>query len=627
MTEVFALSHSHRVPLCTSIFCREEWQILKGERLAFDKLSNEEQLTSSQRIFVEEFMVATKRLFKLMDVHGDDCLAYRMYDLEVVELNQEVSVLVVVPPAECSCAVPGQKELLLQRGDLISISVQSFEMNHLRTYQSKIIEKYSRLSCILELEMVFANHSHREAFSSAEVQVAKDRIAKLQDLVQGLNAVWKGVRWVMDVISFARDRSAACSAVTIENVTQIWRHCGVSGHRFSGQHQQQLMMGGGGGRSCSGQQVQDQRIAVNQGSSSEGLGSRHLLELPSSAKDGQHQQQHQQKQPMKTSPGRGSWPGPTVSDHVFLDQEHSRSEQQLASSKGNLSASQQFLGVFGVGKSGQSGGGGGPRKNSADSNCSQSETTSCSSSKTVPYRGEDNNQAGMNRLQGSRSEDTLNYCRETQPPCGGAIGGIVAGGAGRKRTTTSSGSTMVSRDADDDEMRGTQGGVFRMPRPVSLHHHHSGRNKKGGSELDPEKENKKREKKRENGAEEKGHTGDESLEFSTIQVYAAYETGLVNGTSLKLHVTTATTTREVIDLVVKQLNMAVLLKGKDGPIYGEEDLAEFCLVAIIGARERCLRDDFRPLQLQNPWRKGRLYVRKKLDVLAALEHNNQAKMI
>lgn len=75
------------------------------------------------------------------------------------------------------------------------------------------------------------------------------------------------------------------------------------------------------------------------------------------------------------------------------------------------------------------------------------------------------------------------------------------------------------------------------------------------------------------------------------------------------------------------MNMAVLLKGKDGPIYGEEDLAEFCLVAIIGARERCLRDDFRPLKLQNPWRKGRLYVRKKLDVLAALEHNNQAKMI
>ncbi|OWR53251.1 hypothetical protein KGM_210801 [Danaus plexippus plexippus] len=106
-----------------------------------------------------------------------------------------------------------------------------------------------------------------------------------------------------------------------------------------------------------------------------------------------------------------------------------------------------------------------------------------------------------------------------------------------------------------------------------------------------------------------------------LQVFAAYETGLAVGTSLKLHVTPRTSAREVIDLVVKQLNMAAVLKGKSGPVYGPEKLQDFCLVAVIGARERCLRDDFRPLQLQNPWRKGRLYVRLKHDVLAALQHS------
>lgn len=109
----------------------------------------------------------------------------------------------------------------------------------------------------------------------------------------------------------------------------------------------------------------------------------------------------------------------------------------------------------------------------------------------------------------------------------------------------------------------------------------------------------------------------------TLQVYAAYETGLASGTSLKLHVTPRTTAREVVDLVVKQLNMAVVLKGKDGPIYSADKLKNFCLVAVIGARERCLRDDFKPLQLQNPWKKGRLYVRQKQDVLAALEHSSK----
>ncbi|XP_039301425.1 formin-like protein 14, partial [Nilaparvata lugens] len=108
-----------------------------------------------------------------------------------------------------------------------------------------------------------------------------------------------------------------------------------------------------------------------------------------------------------------------------------------------------------------------------------------------------------------------------------------------------------------------------------------------------------------------------------LQVYAAYETGLAAGTSLKLHVSPRTSAREVVDLVVKQLNMAVVLKGKDGPIYAADQLSNFCLVAVIGARERCLRDDFKPLQLQNPWKKGRLYVRQKHDVLAALEHSSR----
>lgn len=581
--------------------------MLKGRRLAFDRLSHEGgqgALTNSQRLFVDEFMGAARRLFKLMEVPVDACLAYRLYDWEVVELNREVSVLVLVPPAESSCAVPGQKELLLQRADLISISVQSFEMNHLRTYQSRVIEKYSRLSCILELETVFAAHSQREAFSQAEVQVAKERVQKLQDLSQGLNAVWKGVRWVMDVIGFARDRTPACSHVTMEGLTQIWRQCG--GGAGTG-HQGRIR--------SSGASTQQQR---------------HLLELPSSSGSavssggvstnegsGGNGGQEKQKQPMKTSPGRGSWPGPTVSDHLFLsDQEHSRSEQQLIKGSNlGLGGSQQYLGIGGSGGSGLMSmfGGKGSRKNSADSNVS--EAMSCSSAKTVPYHQQKQGSIDGGRMQSSRSEDTLNVCRDG------------SSGAGRKRTTTSS-CTRLGRDEQDQQKenegaeenendqgrrpRGdkSQGAGFAVPRPVSLHGAHS--SSSGSKKVVTEDKKKK--------------SGDMS-EFSTIQVYAAYETGLTNGTSLKLHVTTETTTREVVDLVVKQLNMAVLLKGKEGPIYGEQDLREFCLVAIIGARERCLRDDFRPLQLQNPWRKGRLYVRKKMDVLAALEHNNQAKMI
>ena len=114
--------------------------------------------------------------------------------------------------------------------------------------------------------------------------------------------------------------------------------------------------------------------------------------------------------------------------------------------------------------------------------------------------------------------------------------------------------------------------------------------------------------------------GSESPEPNILHVYAAYDTGLAPGTSVKLNLTHGTSTREVIDLVIKQLNMAVILKGRDGPVYENDKLKNFCLVAVIGNRERCLRDDFKPLNLQNPWKKGKLFVRMKNDLLAAIDH-------
>lgn len=79
-------------------------------------------------------------------------------------------------------------------------------MIHLSTYQNNIVKKYAKLSCLLELDAQTANHLHREAFSNTEVAIAKERLTKLQDLQSKLNTVWKSVRWLMDVISFARDK-------------------------------------------------------------------------------------------------------------------------------------------------------------------------------------------------------------------------------------------------------------------------------------------------------------------------------------------------------------------------------------------------------------------------------------
>lgn len=102
-------------------------------------------------------------------------------------------------------------------------------------------------------------------------------------------------------------------------------------------------------------------------------------------------------------------------------------------------------------------------------------------------------------------------------------------------------------------------------------------------------------------------------------MHAAYNTGLDVDVNFKFQVSAKTTAREIVELFVRQTNMSALLRGRDAVIYTDEEMSNFCLVAVIGARERCLREDFKPVQLQSPWKNGRLYVRRKSNVLAAIE--------
>lgn len=80
---------------------------------------------------------------------------------------------------------------------------------------------------------------------------------------------------------------------------------------------------------------------------------------------------------------------------------------------------------------------------------------------------------------------------------------------------------------------------------------------------------------------------------------------------VQLHVTNRTTCREIVNLVIQQLNKTIESRKLDAPLYDEDQWHEFCLIASMGNMEHTLLDDFCPLQLQNPWTKGQLLVRPK----------------
>ncbi|XP_023295303.2 uncharacterized protein LOC111678250 isoform X1 [Lucilia cuprina] len=628
----------------------EEWQVLKKNsedrandgrrsasplRLTLNFNTNSEATTEVQRLFLYDLTTATHKLFKYMNIKPEEASTHRLYDVEVIEHSKEISFLIICPSVELSCAVPGQSELLLQREDLASLSIQAFEMIHLSTYQPGIIQKYARLSCILELDTALANHSQREAFSTLELQTAKERLAKLQELTSSLNAVWKAVRWLMDVIAFARDKNAPPSAAMREILDF-------------------------------GQQVDENS---------------QLLQPP--IRDMKF---------TKSGSGRGSWPGPGAStaSNMNMGPEHSKSEQnlglkattptsgtshqkqqnQMQTTQTNAAtpATPNYLQVNNDFMTSDVS----LRKNSGDSGTSHYTTQSFNSA-TDSVLTSVSDFGQIFNMPPSRSDDTLSEAARQQnqksqvlqrkrtcsniTPTSTPVTPLItvhsssvpylgrdsaSGGSCQSLKVNYNGEYESKQIKTAEKVKSASSANLRdnaLYLKTTLTTIKSEIKKTNCTSLDenlaPTSSSSSNSKNLQRQSSQEEYTATSCPSLATdnteaintpsgiIQVYTAYNTGLASGTSLKLHVTAKTTAREVVNLVVKQLNMAAVLKGSNGPIYSTDMLDNFCLVAVIGARERCLRDDFKPLLLQNPWKKGRLYVRQKHELLAAIEHSNR----
>lgn len=87
----------------------------------------------------------------------------------------------------------------------------------------------------------------------------------------------------------------------------------------------------------------------------------------------------------------------------------------------------------------------------------------------------------------------------------------------------------------------------------------------------------------------------------------------------------------MVQLVVQEMNAVsrrVLGSGGGGGgeaeqcvCYGVEQLKHFGLVLVLDSREKWLQDDYCPLELQNPWLRGKLCVRIKEYSPLALKHS------
>lgn len=180
-----------------------------------------------------------------------------------------------------------------------------------------------------------------QAFSSSEIQLTKNRLSKLQELQTQLNSVWKSVRWIMDVIAFARDRGTSVAAGQVaakhpQNLkcqglqpapslsNMLAAPCSSSG--IPGVSMKHLL--------ALTRKKESSKKSPNRLTKSKCLKENHqhmkcekrsLLHIPDSPKD---------PKLLKSNVSRGSWPGPGVENGVcLLESSFSKSEQHLNVSK------------------------------------------------------------------------------------------------------------------------------------------------------------------------------------------------------------------------------------------------------------------------------------------------------
>ncbi|KRX99880.1 Ankyrin repeat and fibronectin type-III domain-containing protein 1 [Trichinella pseudospiralis] len=174
---------------------KDEWEWLK----ALDNLQvNFEHPNACQLQFHWELVSAAKILLKL--ISGKECNELQIYRKEVIEINSEISFILLLPPPDKICSYPTEQSAeYIDTSSKISLPVTVFEVVHLQNYQAQFLSLYSYISLCLEVYSSLLKQQQRQIleknFSSEE------KLNQLSLYQHKLESLWKESRWLCSVVS------------------------------------------------------------------------------------------------------------------------------------------------------------------------------------------------------------------------------------------------------------------------------------------------------------------------------------------------------------------------------------------------------------------------------------------
>eukprot|EP00794_Sanderia_malayensis_P008924 gene8924-9876_t len=161
--------------------------------------------------FESKLRAATKKLFSNLGIDEEYSNQHRLYTKEVIELNEDLLFILILPPIEDICTNPGQSDLFHALSGYTAVPVQTFEMISTNTYQPEVMRSYGRVSSLLEMESFFNLQMSREALSLEESKMTKEKQVEIAEMQSRVDASWHDARWVLDTIQTAREKHVDCS--------------------------------------------------------------------------------------------------------------------------------------------------------------------------------------------------------------------------------------------------------------------------------------------------------------------------------------------------------------------------------------------------------------------------------
>ncbi|XP_033022475.1 uncharacterized protein LOC117056348 isoform X3 [Lacerta agilis] len=532
---------------------REEWEWLQHQASEEEPIPTEQDLETTQNLFLQELQVAIKELMQMVNIPLHEAKDFRLYSQEVLDFGGQVSFLLLLPLSEDVCTAPGQNNPHTPRSGFLTLPLQIFELVHFFTYDYEFISQYCQVSALLELESLLSQQSLREAFSDSELTTAKQRHQQVQDYIQQMEEIWREMRWMMDALQHARYKQPS------GGIPLTWF-------------------------------LEESSIVLKEKTRST---SSHLDFLPSPTPSPE-----MSRKLNSDSHGNSDEEG---SSEVFLatDSDYDSSRAQSPRELDLLYPSS------------------GPeccsRRNPRPLRDSAPDVLQNHELKTPPIPPEEprpppelydsdfvlpSRQIELLRITEKRQA----YCVRTssldfpKPLCHGArksCPGSVDSSPTESRTVGRCSPVRLGTGSEFSPRHGCPAGssepVFRT-RSVEWTHTFQ-------EAADP------------------GHVANrvKSTGSFALRVCPQYETGLSKETSVKLHLTNKMSAEDVVKLVVQEMNEVSrdVLGNADAFCYSEDQLEHFGLVFVSDEVEQWLPNDFLPLSLQKAWPDGRFYVRIK----------------